>query len=418
MRTLLLSVTAVAVLIAVAPAGAGVDANRAAARRTAKRLFASVQLPAGTQPEATDPSGGVIGANAARPSSPDAVTELRYFRIPGSWQALADRLQAHPPPGTRVSGSAASGRAGGQLVSRLTDFSVLRPVPGVSAAGVEVSLAAAKGGGAALRVSAWAIWLLPRPAWERIPASAAGSVQVLVEQPGGSRSLAATVSSPAGVRALVTFINGLQRFQPGVRSCPLDTGPSYVLRFLAAGGAQVVAQTAQGPCGAVALTVGRRAGPALVDPADGLAGVLWRIGGLPPCTAVQLQTTAAPPAHLPGSEWLTLQLRFRNVSSTPCSLRGTPQLQFFDTTGKSLPTRIPSLAYAAPVATLAPRSAAEAQLTWRLPSQSCVGPTVASIQARLPRVSAPLTVAIDASPRPLAPCGGRALVGPVLRLPG
>ena len=47
MRTLRLSVPAVAVLIAVAPAEAGGDANRATARRTAKRLFASVQLPGG-----------------------------------------------------------------------------------------------------------------------------------------------------------------------------------------------------------------------------------------------------------------------------------------------------------------------------------------------------------------------------------
>lgn len=273
---LIAAIACSAAFAATAGSPASVAANRAVARATAARLFDATPLPAG----AVATSGWVGGSSpvGGAPASPDLATYDRDYRVPGRWRALFAQVQASPPPGTVQDGSGSSGTSAG-TTSRFAAFALEHLPAGVYQAGVDVSLAAATGGGAALHVDAWAVWLVPRPAWERVPRSSR-TVRVFADVPAGTRFTVATITSRRTVRALVRFVNGLQRFQPGLLSCPVIRGPLYGLTFLAAGGSRVLARTADTGCGGMSFWLRSRRGPPLADDL-GLSALLRRLHVLP-----------------------------------------------------------------------------------------------------------------------------------------
>jgi hypothetical protein len=277
-----------------AGSGATVTANRVLARSTAGRLLDMTPLPAGAVAVGSDPSSGsrLVGSGAGAPATPDVVAYHRYYRVPGRWQTLFSAVEADPTPGMKQDGSGASGTPSG-VTSRSADFSLVHPPAGVYQAGVQISLAAATGNNAAMRVDAWAIWLVPRPTWERVPRSSR-TVQLFADTPAGGRSSVATVTSRRIVGSLVRFLNGLPRLQPGVRSCPVLRGPLYELRFRAVGGSRVLARAVQTGCGAISFWLGSRRGPALADDYR-LVAVLRRLGVLPAIKRGAGRTEPAPP---------------------------------------------------------------------------------------------------------------------------
>lgn len=250
--------------------------GRAQAQRTARRLMDGAPLPAGATAVTSDPSqGGLLGGSSG-PARFVAVHRHRYFRIPGSWTGLEQYQQAHPPRGECPSGSGGQGPATGPPASLYVVFG-LRHVPaGLAVASTQFSYAAARGGGAALRIDVWVVWLLPRPPWERLP-SGVGSVVVSdVSRPGAPP--VATIVTPSTVAAVVRYINALPRAQPGVYSCPVITGPKYALRFRSIAGVVLVTVVEQG-CGDLSFALGGRRGPPLVEPSlDSLAALLHRLG--------------------------------------------------------------------------------------------------------------------------------------------
>ena len=182
----------------------------------------------------------------------------------------------------RCAGSA--GSAGSCVTTRWVVFS--RPaVPGVlTRRQLEVSVAADGAARAAVRVDAVEEWLPPKPAGERIPASADVVTITPVQGLGpatGARPV--TITNPAAVARIAAVIDGLPLFPPGSYSCPMDRGQAMRLTFRAAAGgpALAVIQSDSAGCRTVSVTINGRPMPALGPAAAmqrqvlAIAGVRW-----------------------------------------------------------------------------------------------------------------------------------------------
>ena len=210
----------------------------------------------------------------------------------------------HLPPGARLEGSenGSTGMAG-------ETFS-FGSIPGVlSDRVVSITVVPLAGGGTGIRTDGEAIWLTPRPAWERIP-STVQSVTFSARGTTASGHLGRTSTSRTvtgdAARWIVSLINGLEVVQPGARSCPIGREESVRLTFRAGDGS-VLASAVEHPsgCASVSLTVGGRVGPHLSDYPT-ITSELIRTGAIPPCTGRQLRVVANALARDRGADVLTL----------------------------------------------------------------------------------------------------------------
>lgn len=235
--------TAVAVTSA-AGARHSAASNRALARTLAATLLGRVRLPPGAaemRASAEDPStGSWLDGPATRPGAPLIAQRHLFWRVPGDPQSVIAWVEAHPPAGLHQDGTGSGGRYG-VTQDWFVSFAA-RPITGrIAQAGLVIAAAAASGGGTALRVDAFAVWMTPRPAREVIPAGVR-SVLVSVDHWGGSAFKQAVVTVPAKVARLVSFVDSRQLAQPGWHSCPAIGSFSRVidLRFLGPRGAGTV----------------------------------------------------------------------------------------------------------------------------------------------------------------------------------
>jgi hypothetical protein len=302
---------------------------------------------------------------------------------------------------------------------RVLDFSFLG-VPGrVSQVGLQVSVTAAKGGGSAIRADGWAVWLLPRPGWERVPsgvrevrafALTGGLPEGTSVVPRGSRRFPlGTTTARAEVRRLTGWVNTREAAQPGVTSCPMLGFRTVLLglRFLARPGAKPLAQVVEDGCGGLALQV--RGRPlAHLEERSNLAGLLWRLRALPECTPAQLRASASAPSATPGPPWITTStIAFSDVSSHACALKGFPRVALRTASGARLPTRVSDSNFPSRVVTLAPRLTAIVNVSWPSAGRSCKGPRAGSMVLTLPGTARPFVVSVGSSAHPATPCRGK-----------
>jgi hypothetical protein len=148
----------------------------------------------------------------------------------------------------------------------------LSPIPGVVSERVfVVSVVRLAGHRSAIRTDGEAVWITPRPDWERIPARVASvsfiASGVAVTGPPGPTSQPQTLTGSRAAK-LVAFMNRLEIVQPGAgaRHCPAELFGLVRLRFLARSG-KVLASAVENPtgCSYVSLTIGDRRGPPLND---------------------------------------------------------------------------------------------------------------------------------------------------------
>jgi hypothetical protein len=397
------------VLVASGDTTSSAASNHAAARVAAARALAETPLPAGAVTVGTDPgTGGWLKYPAGgAPATRELVDVHRFWRVPGDPQTVMAWIKAHAPAGARVSGTGSGGVYGTTVMWSLT-FS-LRPVPGViSEEGLGVAVTAARGGGTALRADGWAIWIVPRPPSEVIPAGV-GAVAVFVDRFGGRAFPAGIVSASRAVQRLVSFVDSRQIVPPGTAfSCP-EIGPqtrTLDLRFLrTASDASPLARAVEDACGGLTFTVGDRREPALSEAGD-LRGLLWRWHVLPVCRASQLAGSVAPVSTVPSPSGLTTQIIMRNRSSAVCALDGFARLALRGAGGRALPTHVANTRYAHEPALLIPGDSAFIGLRWAVPSVGCHGPAAHAIAVRLPGVAGALVVPLAASGRRVAPCRG------------
>jgi hypothetical protein len=260
-------VAALVTVGAVAAAGtanAGTAANRRAAVAAAQAMLRGLRLPGGAQPSAGDPSRSHLLAHpGSRPATPALVDVRQFWVLPGGLQAAMNWIQDHPYPGT--SGGMGGGSATPSGTTTLWTGFAFGPRPGIlSERELIVTVAHAKGGGTALRADAEAVWVVDRPASERIPAGVTG-LTVTLRRPGRPASGPSSVTDGRKVRTVVRLVNRLALFQPGAFACPADLGPRVQLDFLsAAGRAPLAVATADGSgCGLVTFRLRGHRQPAL-----------------------------------------------------------------------------------------------------------------------------------------------------------
>jgi hypothetical protein len=382
------------------------------ARAFALRQLSAVRLPPGARSVAADPAvGGVLASPQSRPGVGRLIDQHRFWRVTGTPAALIGWLRRHAPAGTRLSSWGSGADRGVTFVwTRGYSFRILPAA--VYEAELDFAIAVANGGGTAVRVDSFAAGLVPRPAWERVPA-AVTSVAITVRPFDGGRVYpVATVSAPAEVERLVRAFNGFRIVQPGTAfSCPAFPGAAPLLRFrfLSAGGARL-ADAAESGCVGLRFSVARRTGPALWPDVD-LTQLLWAAHLLPVCSA--LSVTAGPVTPTPAPVEFSLPFEIRDTGGGACGLRGYPQVRLLNVPGPSLVprvTRIPAgHPVTPPVVLLDPSWPATTSIDW--PAQpTCKALPFSRVQLRLPEVATPFMVRLR---HPIAPCGGRITVAPI-----
>jgi hypothetical protein len=270
------AVVAVAVVLAAGALGAlasghtaarsaDAAANEATARSDAAALLASLSLPPGATTSPLEPvgDGGVLARpGSGPPTTPDVVDDSAWWLVPGGPQAVLAFIEAHPPPGSRRTGSGMGSRPHQPtVVSDVFDLPAITNV--LSTRELVVEVVRLPDGSTGLRADAQVVWITPRDASESIPA---GTRRLWVTVTRSHvRPLLAT--SRMRIARVVALLNGLPRFQPGLYACPADFGIRVRLAFYPRRGAPplAVAVVNPGGCGDVRLSIGGVSQPALTS---------------------------------------------------------------------------------------------------------------------------------------------------------
>jgi hypothetical protein len=272
MRRGVVALVVIASGVVTALALAQVPTTPSAGHSVAQGILAKAELPPGAVAAASDPSGGLL-PGAPHPATPNLIDLRRFWRVPGDPAAVFDWIKAHPPAGANSSFTGTGGDRAG-VTARWIGFSFGRPW-----AMLVFGVAAARGGGTALRVDAQVVWVLLRSPSERIPAGAS-SIAVTERGLDGHPSGNWTVADPERVKRAAKLIDRLPAAQPGATACANDSGPYVTLAFLSKSGADLATAVVDGSgCLGVTLSIhGRQQHP--LDGNPRLVGELSKALGL------------------------------------------------------------------------------------------------------------------------------------------
>lgn len=405
-----------AMVLPAAAAGGSAESNRARAQAEAARLLTLVNVPPGTAGSLAEPAGdqGTLGQPTYDEATPNLVDAHAWWTTSASPAAVLAAAGSHLPPGARWSGGGSlSGPPG--TVDAVSKTWSLPPVPGVLTERVlGVTAATLPNGVTGVRTDGEAVWLTPRPAWERIPAGVRSVTVTARGTDAGGRlgAVSAPLTLTGGrVRRLAGFVDRLSLVQPGVRSCPAGFEEWVRLRFAGPGGRTLARATEQPTgCAYVALTIGSRRGPPLTD-YPSVTDELVRLGAVPVCARSWLAASASPPGPNGPARARMVSFEFANRSDRMCRLAGFPRLTLLDATGRRLNTTVTEQDAAsvrheglvAASAVLDPGQSAGFGASFT----TCRGaPTATRAAVRLPGVGAPFLLAVGSPARPFAPCRG------------
>lgn len=396
--------------------------HRRLARAFAERELGAFVLPPGATETTTDPAvNGVLKAAADTPGGARLIDRHRFWRVSGRPQSVLGWFKHHPPAATIPNGGGtASNRSGAYEWSV---FVVYRHLPRYLFEGeLGVSVAAATGGGTAVRLDSFATPLVPRPRWELVPRRArvvTVTANAVVSEarnaaPRRFNYLLATITDPGRVRRLIGYINSRQIMQPGIAfSCPALLSPGLSLRFSAAPGSPALATVGVGSCGYSPFALGRRHGPAIQT--GDLATVLWRLRTLPACPASRLEASSRGVWYqTPPNPEYGVAINLRYTGTGACAVGGFPRVRLFGRGGRRLSTRVSHIrAGGLALATLlVPGFRAQEAISWSAVA-ACRAPRAHRIALELPRTDGWLSAAVGSGRRPVAPCHGRVTVEPV-----
>ncbi len=237
--------------------------NEVAAQSEAAALLASLSLPPGATPSATEPAGAdsQLASPFEHPNTPSLVDDHSWWVVPGTPTEVLTYIRAHLAGSVRRSGHGYS--PGNPAIGEPRVESETYAFPSgpstASSRSLLVAVVRLPNGWTALRVDAQVVWLVPRSASEVIPT---GAHLLRISVHGGlkrkrPRRQSLTVTSSKKIEAVVTALNLLPVIQPGVRSCPVDFGIYVELSFCARRLASpvAVADVDADGCGYVALTI-------------------------------------------------------------------------------------------------------------------------------------------------------------------
>jgi hypothetical protein len=279
-RVLVVGAVVLALAVGVAgAAGAGGLTSRSSARIAAQRVLAKLQLPSGATRSQADPSASELATPSSRPGTPNLVDLHSFWRVPDDHFSVFGWVRDHPPAGSKLREQGTSGR-NGSVDSQWVAFSLGGFPTEWPSETLLVTVAAARGGGTAVRADAQVVWLLKRAASERIPPRA--RAVIASERTASGRHGPWSVADLARVKRAVSVIDALPVVQPGWFSCPGDNGPIATLTFTTAaseGRRLATAIVDGGGCDAVQLWInGRReralqGSPRLLDQLSSALGI-------------------------------------------------------------------------------------------------------------------------------------------------
>ena len=321
---------------------APVAVNRAAAHRQAPRLLASFTPPRHAIRARADPTPDHLLATPAydEPAT-NFVDAHAFWTTTERPAAVLAQFAAQLPAGAGRDTRGSSAGPDGQQ----DRYWALRSTPGIAQRVVGVQVAELPGGRrVAVRFDGEAVWLSPRPAWERLP----GSVRSLSFRGSGADvdghpapvSTAKTVTRPAAVSAIVHYLDGLQIVQPDDFACPAGVDSSTTVSFYGRGH-RLLGRAVDSPtgCAEARFVVGGRTGPSLDDGSGTPAGepasltvALARIGAIGRCTASELAFSAAGSMSPAEIAFTTV-----NRSTAICALRGFAHVALQNSRGHAIP---------------------------------------------------------------------------------
>lgn len=253
--------------------------QRAAA--DAASILAAFVPPPGARRLPGAPGSAARLTSPVMPGTNDTVDDVSWWRVSEQPRPMLSWEAAHLP---RRFSSARPEEVCGPGTSQAWSQKFSLPDVGsvLTDRELEVSAATTGGGQIVIRVDAVSAWLPPR---KYVP-STAGVVTIAPVQSSdasGKRPATVTVTDPVKTRQIVSIVNGLSVFPPGVYSCPAFTGQGIRLTFRASAGgpAVAVAVASTGGCETVSLTVGGESQPSLggagslVTRTLAIAGLRW-----------------------------------------------------------------------------------------------------------------------------------------------
>ena len=333
------------------------------------------------------------------PVTPNLIDVHRFWRVADSPEAVYGWITAHPPAGTQKNGTGSYDGPNGSDQS--VTFTRASTNPGVEEEALQVTVAAARGGGAAIRADGQAVWIVPRPRSDLIPAGVS-RVEVHVDRATTPNVgyLVKTFAQPAAVAKLVRKINSLQNVQPGTfTSCPFggsEVVPVIDLRFDDARGALTARAVENGCYGLTFYLDGRRQRLALQESVN-LTRVLWRMRAFATCTAKHLR-----PLITRGAQF-GAQVSFENASQAVCGLDEFVQIRMRTAAQRAIPTHVTDAKPFGTPLLLFPGAVARYALRWQSEPPACPQqPEAAILAARLAGIG---SFTVRASP-PIAPCNG------------
>jgi hypothetical protein len=419
-------VTALVVItaLAVAACGSGASAgsptsaaahNRGEAQAQAARLLSMIRLPPGAVRSPSDPQGDtrVLAEVTLRESDPNLVDAHAWWTTRQSPASVLAYVSAHLPVGAQAAGTEMGSTPRGFQAETFT----LPPVPGVlSERMIAVAVVQLTGTTTAVRTDGEAIWLSPRPTWERIPGNVTSARFTASGEPTNGRS--GPTSAPVMVTGhaahqLVAFINSLGVVQPGVTGCPLELFDQVDLRFYNSAGSEV-AHAVENPTGCpfVALTIGSRTGPNLSDDPS-VTGKLEQLNVIKPCAGFVLVASVAPPIPWrSGSEETAFS--FTNRSDAVCRVSGYPRTVLIDAHGQTIRTTPVHQSDESPPPTAlqmyVPLDPGQSAEFWMYLTR-CNAPQATRARIRLAGIARTFVVAIGSTKNAITRCPGRLEIG-------
>lgn len=236
------------------PTSAG---NKRAAEQDAARLLDRLVLPSGAVRVAGEPrgDGGFLHQADGIPAG-QLVDRHCFWLVPEPLRRTISFLTRHAPRGSTLIGT---GRMGGPQIPVNKSFTFSFPAFAgrIATRQLEVALVALPHRRTGVRADGQDVWMVPRPASEKVPA---GVRKVDVR----TSKAHVRVTSGAKVRRIVRLFDALPIVQPDTGyHCPPDTirRPPMTLRFLSAQGAllaraRVPGSFAAGSCAPIEFWIG------------------------------------------------------------------------------------------------------------------------------------------------------------------
>ncbi len=204
--------------------------NELTARQDASTLLSELILPPGATGSPVEPQdeGGVLGAPLTTPGTTAFVDVHAWWTLPGSQQAVLRYIRAHPPRGATITSPE----------SWVIELS-WPPVSGVlGSREVIVEAVTLKGGAVGIRADAQDVYILARPANERIPSGVRDIDFSSVDtDPGGAPLLSMHITRVARVRSIVDLFDSLDLDQ---QTEPIRCLPTVVTKVSPKGTVTVI----------------------------------------------------------------------------------------------------------------------------------------------------------------------------------